>query len=103
MLLDLGRWRGTSAVTASMPSSVAMPTSSTRQLWRMPRLRASCAVACRGTNLTLTAEGRAAKEARAYGTFAPLLGLCLKCLQLASTYLEPDEWALCNSDNSPVH
>jgi hypothetical protein len=40
----------------------------------MPRLRAACAVACHGTNLTLTAEGRAANEARASGTCAPLAG-----------------------------
>jgi len=39
-----------------------------------PRLGAACAVACTGTNLTLTAEGRAANEARACGTCAPLSG-----------------------------
>jgi hypothetical protein len=32
------------------------------------------AVACHGTKLTLTAEGRAANDARACGTFAPLRG-----------------------------
>jgi len=58
-----------------MPSRLITPGSSARQRWRMPRLRAACAVACHGTNLTLTAGGRAANEARACGTYAPLPGL----------------------------
>jgi hypothetical protein len=55
-----------------MPSRLITPGSSARQRWRMPRLRAACAVACHGTNLTLTAEGRAANEARACGACAQM-------------------------------
>jgi len=52
-----------------------LTSSSAGQRLRMPRLRAACAVACQGTKLTLAAEGRAANEARACGTCAPLCGL----------------------------